>query len=126
MEVGLDEMIKNAKIRASVLSGLDNRYGATAATAAYVASSGGTKLPISASLLHKRKKGSDSAECVARTPGSSSAGGDSKDKMVAQLQDLIHDRSDKIRNKLTEQLVGKSLVLENNKPTKSRAMRLKR
>jgi hypothetical protein len=114
--LGLDEMIKNAKIRASVLSGLDNRYAATTATAAYAAASGSGK---ATSIPQKRKRASDSVIPTAR-------GGDSKDVMVAQLQDLLNDRSERIKNKLTDQLVGKSLVLEINKPTKSRATKLKR
>jgi hypothetical protein len=127
----LNEMVAKAKMRASVLSSLDNKYAAISASQAAAVAAGKAMMTHgngrSAVVSSKRKLMPSSPSPSPGGIGINSTGrGENKDMMVEQLQEILNNRSEKMKNKITEQLVGKSLVLEINKPSKTRAMRIKK
>jgi hypothetical protein len=127
----LNEMVAKAKMRASVLSSLDNKYAAISASQVAAVAAGKAMMTHgngrSAVVSRKRKLMPSSPSPSPGGIGINSTGrGENKDMMVEQLQEILNNRSEKMKNKITEQLVGKSLVLEINKPSKTRAMRIKK
>jgi len=97
----VNTIIRNAKTRASILSSLDNSFGG---------------------------KGSSLSSSKTKTnPQRESIGGskeNSRDKMISNLMELVGDSSDRTRGKVSEQLVGKSLVLESVKQSETVASKL--
>lgn len=133
-------MVAKAKMRASVMSHLDNKYAALSASNAAAVAAGKAMMTHGngrSAVISKKRKGMASPSPSHREGGGGGIGiasidrgvgraGDPKEMMVEQLQEIINNRTEKMRNKIVEQLVGKSLVLEINKPTRTRAMRIKR
>jgi hypothetical protein len=130
MMESLHEMVEKAKMRASVMSNLDNKYAALSASNAAAIAAG--KAMIShgngrSAVISRKRKGMSSPSPSHGGKGMTSTGkGENKEMMIEQLQEILNNRTEKMKNKITEQLVGKSLVLEINKPTKTRAMRIKK
>ena len=129
----LETMIQNAKMRASALSNLDNKYGASAALAARAATAS-PRHPGNSRLSGQKRPSSALSSSSPHHDSSKKSGGlrlgsggtENREAMIGQLQTLLNDRSDKLKYKMIDQLSGKSLVLEINKPTKSRTMKIKR
>lgn len=92
--------VRKAKKRASVISALDGMYNKSVTCTA----------------------GPSTSTFTTETAGK--FGG--KEKMAQNLIHLLGDTSDRFRNSIEDQIVGKTIVLEKNKATDSNVAKLKR